>query len=110
MGQAQRTPEAEAERSRLREARLHRQEKDLRTVLGTPAGRRVLQNYMQLFGIFDDIPPNNNAVMQHSLGKRSAALVIRNHVRKVNAGLLPQMEQELAAEPPLPTGGSDGGS
>ena len=109
-GQANRSPAAQAAREIVDRARGERAARDLRRVLSLPEGRRVIQGWMELFGLFDDIPPNNNAVMQHLVGKRSAALVMRNDVRRVNPALLPQMEQELASEPPLPTGdATDGG-
>ena len=104
MAQAVRDPELAAYRQRERQAVAHRAAQDLRLTLATPHGRRVLQGYMELFGIYSDIPPNNNATMQHLLGKRSAALVIREDVKRVNAALLPQMESELAEQPPLPVG------
>lgn len=100
-------------REERREQRRHRWRehtlKDaMRRVLDIPEGRYVLQHIMDELGLMAPIPTGSTLAMNIQIGRREAALWIRDLVEthKPRAALL--LATEYAEEPTFPDGPDEG--
>lgn len=87
--------------NRDKAARLYRTRQDLRAVLSSEQGRRVIQWIIEEGGIFRS-PPIGSAETMVVIGEQRFALRIRATVKDLDPALLSQMEQEYAAPAKLP--------
>ena len=78
----------------------YRERDDLRKVLNTEQGRRLLFWLMDRGRVFSSIRPSD-ADRDEALGRRALGLDLYHAIRRLDPALLPQMEAEYNAPSPM---------
>lgn len=78
------------------------EENDIRAVLSTPEGRRLLVRILDICGRNTPYFHPNNSTMSEIAGRRSVAFQIENWVRDVDHGIWQAVDVEIEASRPRP--------